>query len=104
VPEVLGARVYAADTDVVLDVTDPLDLAGGRFLLQTRDGTGKCTPHDGPADVEIGLAELATLYMGAHRATHLLRADRITELRPGALRDMDAAFATERAPYCGTLF
>ncbi|SPM31517.1 GNAT family N-acetyltransferase [Mycobacterium terramassiliense] len=104
VPEVLGARVYSADTDVVLDVTDPLDLAGGRFLLQTRDGTGKCTPHDGPADVEIGLAELATLYMGAHRASQLLRADRITELRPGALRDLDAAFATERAPYCGTLF
>ncbi len=104
VPEALGTRVYSADTDVVLEVTDPLNLAGGRFLLQTRDGVGKCAPHDGPPDVEIGLAQLATIFMGAHRASQLLRADRITELRQGALRDLDVAFSTERVPYCGTLF
>ncbi|OBI13195.1 acetyltransferase [Mycobacterium sp. E2327] len=104
VPEVLGAREYSADTDLVLEVTDPLNLGGGRFQLQTRDGAGKCTPHEGPADVEIGLAELSTIYMGAHRASELARADRLTELRPGAIRDLDAAFSTERAPYCGTLF
>ncbi len=89
---------------VVLDVTDPLSVAGGRFLLQTRDGAGQCTPHDGPADVKLGLGELATIYMGAHRAYELHRANRITELRSGALRNLDAAFATERVPYCGTLF
>jgi predicted acetyltransferase len=104
VPEALGTRVYSADTDVVLEVTDPLNLAGGRFLLQTRDGVGKCVPHDGPADLELGLAELATIYMGAHRASQLSRADRITELRAGTLRELDAVFSTERAPYCGTLF
>jgi hypothetical protein len=42
--------------------------------------------------------------MGAHRAFQLLQANRITELRPGALRDLDAAFGVDRAPYCGTLF
>jgi predicted acetyltransferase len=104
VPEVLGARVYAGDVEVSLEVTDPLGLAGGRFLLQARDGVGKCTPHDGPTDVEIGLADLATIYMGAHSASELHRAGRITELRPGALHDLDAAFSTDRAPYCGTLF
>lgn len=104
VPEVLGARSYAADIEVALDVTDPLGLAGGRFLLQARDGVGKCTPHDGQADVEIGLADLATIYMGAHSASELQRAGRIAEVRPGALRGLDAAFATDRAPYCGTLF
>lgn len=104
VPEVLGARVYSADVDVVFEVADPLNLSGGRFLLQTRDGVGKCTPHDGPADVEIGLAALATIFMGAHRPSQLVRANRITELRPGAVRELDAAFSTERAPYCGTLF
>jgi len=104
VPEALGTRLYSADTDVVLDITDPLGLAGGRFLLQIRDGVGKCSPHEGPADVKIGLAELATIYMGAHRPFELFRADRITELRPGALHDLDDAFSTDRAPYCGTLF
>lgn len=47
VPEVLGARTYADDADIVLEVTDPLQLAGGRFQLQARGGAGKCTPTDG---------------------------------------------------------
>lgn len=104
VPEVLSAREYSADADVVLEVNDPLNLAGGQFVLQTRDGAGKCTPHDGPPDLKIALADLATIYMGAHRPRELLRASRITEVRPGALRELDAAFSTERAPFCGTLF
>lgn len=104
VAEVLGAREYAADVELALEVTDPLGLAGGRFLLQARDGVGKCTPHDGPVDVRVGLADLATVFMGAHPASELLRAGRITEERPGAIRDLDAAFRTDRAPYCGTLF
>jgi predicted acetyltransferase len=104
VPEVLGARAHTADADLVLEVSDPLNLAGGRFLLQIRDGIGKCMPHDGSPDIEIGLADLATVYMGAHRASQLLRADRITELRPGALQELDATFTVERAPSCGTLF
>jgi predicted acetyltransferase len=104
VPAALGTRHYYADTDLVLEVTDPLNLAGGRFRLQTRDGVGKCTPDEGAPDVKIGLADLATIFMGAHRPSQLLRANRISEVRPGALRELDVAFDTERAPYCGTLY
>ncbi|MCV7232498.1 GNAT family N-acetyltransferase [Mycobacterium branderi] len=104
VPEALGAREYSADVDVVLDVTDPLGVAGGQFLLQTRDGVGKCVPDEGSPDIRIGLGELGTIYMGAHRASELHRAGRVTELNAGSLHDLDAAFCTERAPYCGTLF
>lgn len=104
VSEVLGKRAYGADADVVLGVTDPLGVAGGRFLLQTRGGVGTCSPHDGPADIEVGLADLGTLYMGTHRASELHRANRITELSSGALRNLDAALAIGRAPYCGTIF
>jgi len=104
VPEALGARVYSADIDLVLEIKDPLNTAGGKFRLQTREGVGTCSPCDGSADIEIGLAELATIYMGAHRALELRRAGRITEFSSGALKKLDAAFTTERAPYCGTLF
>jgi predicted acetyltransferase len=104
VPEVLGARTYAADVELVLEVNDPLNLSGGVFQLQTHDGVGKCTPHEGPADVTIGLADLATVYMGAHSAAQLLRAGRVGELRGGALSELDAAFRTDRTPFCGTLF
>lgn len=104
VSEVLGKRTYGADADIALEVTDPLGVAGGRFLLQTRGGVGTCEPHDGPADVEIGLADLGTIFMGAHRPSELHRANRIPELRCGGIRDLDAVFAVERAPYCGTVF
>jgi predicted acetyltransferase len=104
VPEALGARAYAADIDIALEVVDPLGLSGGTFLLQARDGVGKCTPHEGPPDVKLGLAELATIYSGAHRTSELRRADRITELHGGALANLNAAFRVEQAPFCGTLF
>ncbi len=104
VPDALGARTYWADADLVLEVTDPLGVAGGRFRLQARDGVGTCSPHDGDADVKIGLGDLGSIYMGAHRPWELHRASRITELRSGALGDLDAAFNTRQVPYCGTLF
>jgi predicted acetyltransferase len=104
VPDVLGKRIYSADVEVVLEVTDPLVVAGGRYLLQTRDGIGTCAPHDGRPDIRIGLAELGTVYMGAHSVSELHAADRITELRSGALVNLEAAFSTQRAPYSGTLF
>ncbi|UMB68244.1 GNAT family N-acetyltransferase [Mycobacterium paraterrae] len=104
IPEVLGARTYSADVDVVLEVVDPLGLSGGRFRLQVREGVGKCVPHEGDADVEIGLADLATIYTGAHRPSELLRANRIKELRSNALRELDATFRVDRDPFCNTLF
>jgi hypothetical protein len=42
--------------------------------------------------------------MGAHAVSELHAADRITELRNGALGNLEAAFNTQRAPYSGTLF
>jgi predicted acetyltransferase len=104
VPKVLAARRYSADGDLALEVTDPLGVAGGRFLLQIRDGVGTCRPHDGAPDVKMALGDLGTLFLGAHRAWELHSANRITELQNGALDKLDAAFNTKRAPYCGTLF
>jgi predicted acetyltransferase len=104
VPKVLAARRYSADADLVLEVTDPLGAAGGRFLLEIRDGAATVTPHDGPPDVELALGDLGTLFMGAHRGWELQRANRISGRRSGALEQLDAAFNTQRAPYCGTLF
>jgi hypothetical protein len=57
-----------------------------------------------PGHIKIGLGELGAIYMGARRACELHRANRTTELHSGVLDDLDAAFSTKRAPYCGTLF
>lgn len=102
VPEVLGPRLRRRHRHRARRHR-PAGAGRGRFQLQTRDGAGKCTPHDEPADLEIGLADLATVYMGAHRGAQLARAKRVTELRQGALGRLDAAFGAERAPFCGTV-
>jgi predicted acetyltransferase len=94
----------AAPSKAQIPVVDPLGLSGGTFTLQTRSGVGKCVPHEGAADVRIGLADLATTYLGAHRPSQLLRAGRLTELRQDVVRDLDAAFSTDRIPFCGGLF
>jgi predicted acetyltransferase len=56
VPEALGARTYGADVDTVLEVQDPLNLSGGRFRLQTRDGVGNDL-HRSPPTVRIGAGQ-----------------------------------------------
>jgi hypothetical protein len=104
VPDVLGTRAYPADADVVLEVTDPLGVAGGLSLLQTRDGAGTCKPHQGPPTSKSVWLTWERSSWGVHRASELRRARRIDELRSGALQELEAAFSTERAPYYGTLF
>lgn len=48
VPEVLGARAYAADAEIALDVTDPLGLAGGRFCCRPATVQASARRRTGP--------------------------------------------------------
>jgi predicted acetyltransferase len=60
-PVALAARGYAGGpTSFVLDVHDPAGFAGGRFLLETdASGSAACTPSTAPADLSLGVADLA---------------------------------------------
>ena len=57
-----------------------------------------------PADLLLDVADLAAAYLGAFRLSDLARADRVNELTPGALRRADALFASDRTPWCCTMF
>lgn len=95
VPAALEARRYQADLDIVLDVTDGFRDDGGRFALQIRDGRARCTPTDAPADLELGLDVLGSLYLGSHHPESFVVANRLRGKGSEAVRRLGTAFASD---------
>lgn len=107
VPAALSARGYAAQAPgaLVLDVHDPAGLAGGRFLLETdSSGAAACHPTTGPADLSLGIADLACLYLGDESPSRLAALGRLTEHRAGAAAAATTRFRTPRRPWCPDVF
>ena len=98
VPAALAARSWAQDDDVVLAVTDPFcPWNEGSYRL---DGS---TTKDAP-DVRLDVRDLGAAFLGGFTFAELGRAGRVEELQPGALERADAAFRTDRAPWCPEIF
>ncbi|MBV9445550.1 MAG: GNAT family N-acetyltransferase [Streptosporangiaceae bacterium] len=124
----LAGRRYACPVDVVIEVRDPV-LPGnaGRWRLRTyADGlaaaggglagagagaglagaglAAACERVSDPADVALDIAELGAVYLGGTRLGALAEADLVSELRPGAVRQLTAAMAWDPAPWCPMIF
>jgi predicted acetyltransferase len=95
IPVALEARSYSADISVVLEISDGFRSDGGRFALQIRDGRARCTPTDAPADMHMGLDVLGSLYLGAHRASTFVGANRLRSNDSGLTQRLDAAFISD---------
>jgi len=110
VPAALGARRYTAPGDYVLDVTDDLGFAQGRFLLTVAaDGSGHAHPLTGTApagavEVALSAADLASLYLGGTSAVDLARAGRIVQVTADAAVRLDTALHSAYAPHLSTWF
>jgi predicted acetyltransferase len=92
----LRARGYAANENVVLDVTDAwFERNTGRWLVGVDPGR---TEED--ADVALDVADLASAYLGAFTFEQLALAGRARELRDGGLARATALFATSLPPWC----
>lgn len=104
VPTALAARGYAAELSVVLEVSDRFRGDGGRFALEIRDGRAQCTRSDAPADAELDLDVLGSLYLGTHRAAALAAANRLRCRRPESVRRLDLAFSTDTPAQLGFFF
>ena len=92
----LRGRSYPADDHVVADVRDEFcPWNAGRWRLGPDAGRT-----EGEAELELDVADLASVYLGAFDFRALARADRVRELKPGALERATALFRTERPPYC----
>jgi predicted acetyltransferase len=92
----LTGRTYSADDAVVLEVKDSFcPWNAGRWRVGKKVGRT-----DDEADLELDTADLASAYLGAFDFNELGAAERIRELKPGALQRATDLFRTSRPPYC----
>jgi predicted acetyltransferase len=56
------------------------------------------------ADLRLDVSDLGTVYLGGFTLAQLSRAGRVEELTEGAVAKADAAFRTDRAPWCPEIF
>jgi predicted acetyltransferase len=106
----LEGRSYAAPGRIVLDVSDPLGYADALILVEIdADGAAMVSTLDGEAPddaaaIAITVNELGALFLGGVSARTLVRAGRITELRPGSADAVDRSFRSLVAPWLSVWF
>jgi predicted acetyltransferase len=103
----LGARRYAGDGSLVVEVVDRArPELGGRFRLEAGAGgaEAEATRTDADADLALAMPELGSVLLGAVSWETLRRAGLVDELRPGAITRADTLFRPTRAPFCATDF
>jgi len=94
----LAARLRTGEDDVVLDVADAFcPWNNARYSLD-----GSKTMAD--AELRLHVSDLGSAYLGGFTFAQLLRAGRVEELAEGAVARADAAFRTDRAPWCPEIF
>jgi predicted acetyltransferase len=92
----LIGRAYATDDTVVVEVRDALcPWNAGRWRIGNEVGRT-----DDDAELELDIADLASAYLGAFDFERLAAAQRVRELKPGALRRATDLFRTPRPPFC----
>jgi predicted acetyltransferase len=92
----LAGRSYAGDGSVVLEVRDDFcPWNAGRWRVGS-----DVARTDEPADLELEVADLASVYLGAFDFSRLAQAERVRELNDGAVARADALFRTARPPFC----
>ena len=92
----LTGRTYATDDSVVMDVRDELcPWNAGRWRMGTDAGRT-----DDDVELELDVADLASAYLGAFDFGRLAAAQRVRELKSGALARATELFRTSRPPFC----
>jgi predicted acetyltransferase len=97
----LSARTYAGDGEIVLEVSDELfPENAGRW----RVGAAGAERTKADADLRLGVADLAAVYLGGFGFGDLVRASRAEELTSAAADRADALFHTTVLPWCPEIF
>ena len=104
VPAALQARRFRRAGRVLLELEDPLGIAGGRFVLTADDdGTALVAPAGsratGTVTVATGITELSALLLGQVSARALQAAGRLRSNDVGALEDLFRWEPTARLSY-----
>ena len=102
VPAALNAREFFAPLDFVIEVSDTLGHAAGRYHL------GSVVEHvehveTAPA-LTLSINDLSAIYLGGVSATTLQQAGRIAEHEAGSVAQLDAAFTSPTTPWLSVWF
>jgi predicted acetyltransferase len=102
VPGVLGARSYASDDTVVVEVTHDsvFEHNVGRFEVS---GAG-CRKVRRAPDIRLDITTLGAVSMGGTSFAELTMSGRVDEVRKGAVVRADRLFACRPLPWSGTFF
>ncbi|MGO4144279.1 GNAT family N-acetyltransferase [Paenarthrobacter sp. YAF11_1] len=105
-PAALQARRFASAGRLVLEVADPLSLAGGTWVLESDGGAAAVvTEAAGQSpDLSMDVTDLASIYLGAVSPVTLAAAGRIHEKTAGAAFLAQQLFAVDRPAHCLTHF
>jgi predicted acetyltransferase len=96
----LRARSYRSGESVVVGVRDELcPWNDGAYRLGPEPGRTGAAP-----ELELDVADLGAVYLGAFDFAHLARADRVRELTPGALERASDLVRTPLPPFCPEVF
>ena len=97
----LAARSYAADTQVVIELSDGfLPENAGRWRLGARGAERT----NAGAELALDVTGLGSVYLGGFSFADLVRGSRATELAAGAVERADALFRTSVQPWCAEIF
>lgn len=102
----LEAREYGADGVLTFSVDDALGYAAGTYRLEVAGGRGHVSeqPADTPSDIELDVADLSAIYLGAVSPLTLIDAGRITVAGADAADTLRAVFAATGSVWCTTEF
>ena len=100
----LEARTYDVAGRIVLEITDPLGIAAGRYVLDATPDGASCRRTDEPADLTVPVGTLGATYLGGMRLAHLHAAGWLDEETSGAVRVADRLLAGDVTPWCNTWF
>ena len=104
IPAALTGRTYRSDGHLVLGIRDPF-LPGndGNYELTVDAGAAQCRRTDAEADLRLDVDALGALYLGAHRASTLAFARRVSGSEQ-AIATANQLFAWDPAPWCPEVF
>jgi predicted acetyltransferase len=103
-PAALTGRAYAGAGTVVLDVDDPMKLAGGRFRLETDGTSAACAATTDAPDVSLPMFALGAILYGGTSLVDLHLSGLVIEHQPGAVVRTDGLFRWPVTPWSMTWF
>jgi predicted acetyltransferase len=104
VPRLLSTRAYDTTGQVVIEVTDELGLAGGRFALDATPDGATCTPTTATAELTLPATTLGAACLGDVRLDLLHRAGWLDEHSGGAVGRAARLLRGAVPPWCNTWF